>query len=84
MCPIDRRSWDLLGYYPVHQLVAGERTVERARPLPGSGRLWVRVTGAWGGDEVCLIDLRRWRLEHVDDVTGVGGLARVHHAQARG
>ncbi len=60
---IDRASWDLLGYYPVAELVSGERTVERVRPLPGSDRLWVRVTGAWGEEEICLVDLHRWRLE---------------------
>ncbi len=59
---IARDGWRLLGYYPVRELVSGERTVERVRPLPGSDWLWVRFTGSWE-EEICLVDLRRWRIE---------------------
>ncbi len=54
-------GWRILGFYPVRELLFGERHVDRARPMPGGRWLWLQVTD-WGLDEICLVDLREWRL----------------------
>ncbi len=91
-----RDGWKVLGFYPVQELLSGDRRAERARPMPG-GRLWLQVT-EWGLDEIFLLDLRRWRLGRKlppeggrwvpipgDDprmlVSGSGFAARVYTAQ---
>ncbi len=58
---IARDGFRILGFYAAQELLAAERKIDRARPMPGGRWLWLRVS-EWGLEETCLVDLREWRL----------------------
>ncbi len=57
-----RAGWNVLAYYDLTELVAEDRTVDRAQLIPGTPHVWMRVSEQWGREQVCIADLDRGRV----------------------
>ncbi len=57
---LDRNSWDVLGFYPLGELVTGNRSIGGVLTLPEVPWAWIHVKGEWGGDVTWVAD----RAEH--------------------
>ena len=64
MVELERDGWDILGYYPLDELVTGGRSLDGVVPLPGGPWVWMHVKGEGGGDVTWVADRAEHRVVH--------------------